>query len=581
MKKNKKDILLLLIFYFLSISEVISETKNIYNSNKFPFKILSEKDENLYRKIFYYQEIGNLEKSNKLIPKVANKLLMGNVLSQKYLHPTAWRSSYSELSNWLKYYNDHPAATRIKWLSNKRKPKNAKSAKSPKKGYLNGVGLSKPQSFRATIPESWKGRKSPKQTAYVALLVRKSIRKKHPTGALDILSKKKFTNYLTKSEEAHLRGEISHAYFIFGYDDKAIVTARTAISKSPKTAYSAYWSGGLAAWRSKRYELSAIFFKTLADLNNAPEVLKSGAAFWAQRALLILNKPKEALEYLEISTENINNFYGIIGLESKGQDIKIDFSLPKISDKFFEWIKLKKGGRRSLALLQIGNWTEAGRELRYLYEECPEDLKLDMMVFAANYNMPSLSFRLADLHRKETGKNLYGALFPLINSNFEFIVEETLLLSIIRKESGFYPLAKSRAKAIGLMQLLPSTAAFISKDRKYRGRNKHYLFDPEKNLLLGQDYINYLFSEPHIKGSLIKMLAAYNAGPGNLRKWLNQINHQGDIFLLIESIPSRETRSYIKGVLYYMYIYKKRLGENNNFLRDILSKSAIKKILKS
>ena len=157
--------------------------------------------------------------------------------------------------------------------------------------------------------------------------------------------------------------------------------------------------------------------------------------------------------------------------------------------------------RVSLALLQIGNWTEAGKELRYLYEECPEDLKLDMMVFAANYNMPSLSFRLADLHRKETGKNLYGALFPLINSNFEFIVEETLLLSIIRKESGFYPLAKSRAKAIGLMQLLPSTAAFISKDRKYRGRNKHYLFDPEKNLLLGQDYINYLFSEPHIKGS--------------------------------------------------------------------------------
>ena len=136
MKKN--NIVLLLIFYFLSVSEVISDTKNIYNNNKFPFKILSEKDENLYRKIFSYQEKGNLEKSNKLIPKVANKLLMGNVLSQKYLHPTAWRSSYSELSNWLKHYNDHPAATRIKWLSNKRKPKNVKSAKSPKKGYICG-----------------------------------------------------------------------------------------------------------------------------------------------------------------------------------------------------------------------------------------------------------------------------------------------------------------------------------------------------------------------------------------------------------------------------------------------------------
>ncbi len=578
---NKIILISYLLIIFMNFSIVNAEIDISSSKISPPFKPLSENDRILYKNIFLYQELGDLKKSEQLLKKVDNQLLIGNVLSQKYLHPTAWRSSFKELSNWLKKYNDHPAASRIKWLSNKRKPKNYKSAKSPKKGYLNGVGLSKPQSYRAYIPESWSGRRAPKQTAFVAQKVRKAIRRKRPSSALKLLNSKNNTNYLTKSEEAHLRGEIAHAYFVFGYDDKAIRTARTAIAKSPKTAWTAYWAAGLAAWRSKKYELSLTFFKILADSKNSPDVLKSGGAFWTQRALMRLGRPKEAINYLDISTQNLENFYAIVSLESKGQEFDIDFTLPTISENFIKWMESKSGGHRSMALLQVGNWTEAEREIRYLYEECPKNYKVDMISFAAKYNMPGLAFRLADIYRNETGINFYGALFPLIKTRVNFKIDEALVLSIVRKESGFNPLAKSRAKALGLMQLIPSTAAFISKDRSFRSKKRHLLLNPEKNLILGQDYIEYLFNEHHIKGNLIKMLAAYNAGPGNLKKWLQKIDYDEDIFLLIESIPSRETRSYIKGVLYYMFIYRKRLKEPNNRLQSILSKTAIQNLIKS
>ena len=74
------------------------------------------------------------------------------------------------------------------------------------------------------------------------------------------------------------------------------------------------------------------------------------------------------------------------------------------------------------------------------------------------------------------------------------------LLFAIIEESGFYPLARSRARAVGLMQLMPATAAFIAQDRRYRRTYKHKLHDPDLNLHLGQKYISHLLAEPHING---------------------------------------------------------------------------------
>ena len=75
------------------------------------------------------------------------------------------------------------------------------------------------------------------------------------------------------------------------------------------------------------------------------------------------------------------------------------------------------------------------------------------------------------------------------------------------------------------------------------------------------DLHQLLLDEPLIDCSVVRLLAAGNGGPGNLRKWLAKVDHQDDPFLLIESIPARETRHYIKSVISNLAIYRSQLGE--------------------
>ena len=96
--------------------------------------------------------------------------------------------------------------------------------------------------------------------------------------------------YLTAAEEGQLRGEIAHAYFIFGVDSKAIRQARYAIAIGRVHAQLAYWAGGLAAWRSGQIDLAGQFFRTLADLPEASPGQRSAAAFWAHRIELRARK---------------------------------------------------------------------------------------------------------------------------------------------------------------------------------------------------------------------------------------------------------------------------------------------------
>ena len=100
-------------------------------------KILSLGDVKIYKKIFEIQKKHIKNKKSKewkdvdrLISELKNKILLGNVYADRYLHPTGWRSSYNELRLWLKQYNDHPDATRISRIAAKRKPKKSKNFKT-------------------------------------------------------------------------------------------------------------------------------------------------------------------------------------------------------------------------------------------------------------------------------------------------------------------------------------------------------------------------------------------------------------------------------------------------------------------
>ena len=524
---------------------------------------LSDADVDRYQQIFVLQQDKKWNEADRLINALDNDLLLGRVLSQRYLHPTGWRSTYKQLRSWLSFYNDHPAASRIYWLSKKRRPNNAKAQQQPKKGYLDGYGRSSLGSSYVRIPANNKGRASPSKTRQIARDIRRKIRLGWPSGALEMLNKSNL-KYLTKYEEAVLRADIAHGYFIYGKDQKAITQSRQAIGLVGIKVPQAYWTAGISAWRSGDVSLALSFFHVLAERDDAPVSLVASAAFWASRGELTYGMADESFRYLEIAARHQDTFYGTLAAEALGQNITLDFDLPQVSDQFMDWLKNQKGGMRAFALLQVGETYHASREFRYLWDEMDNGQKREAMSLAAKAHMAGLSFRTADLIKQDTGVFYYGALYPI--PDFETAqpirVDQALLLAVMRQESGFNPRAKSWAKASGLMQLMPATAAFITRDRKYRGSGRHDLMIPEINIKIGEDYILHLLNENLIDNDLVKLLAAYNGGPGNLNKWMRKVNHGGDTLMLLESLPSRETRFYVKNVMTNLWIYRKRLGQN-------------------
>ncbi len=101
---------------------------------------LSAEDESRYRRIFIHQKTGEWKAADRLIRQLNNRILMGHVLYQRYMHPTKYRSKYKELRDWMALYADHPGARKIYNLALKRRPENYKYPKQPVGGYFYGRG---------------------------------------------------------------------------------------------------------------------------------------------------------------------------------------------------------------------------------------------------------------------------------------------------------------------------------------------------------------------------------------------------------------------------------------------------------
>lgn len=156
-------------------------------------------------------------------------------------------------------------------------------------------------------------------------------------------------------------------------------------------------------------------------------------------------------------------------------------------------------------------------------------------------------------------------------SCLEYKADPCLVLAIIRTESSFYPRAKSEMGARGLMQIMPETGAWIAAQMKIDNFNQEMLSKPEYNIPMGIWYLSYL--DKSFAGHLPKMLAAYNAGEGKVRKWLDDRTWSGKQQDLHE-IPYAETREYVDSVLFDYQVYK-RLYKNELFQKKSLNWDAV------
>lgn len=552
---------------FAAETEIINRS----SSNKiFSYLKVSEDDIKYYKRIFHFIEIEDFKSADKEIKKLDNNILMGHVQAEKFLSKS-YKSSFGELKKWLENYSDLPQAASIYRLA-KRKG-NPSELVCPEE--INKV----PYNFYSWVNTDLSSLSVANKKFVIEKieLFRKSINKGQTKAARFVVENKQFNKLVPNKDIDSMIATLAMKYLLDNEDKMAYEWGSKASKRSNDA--SASWVAGLAAWRMRQYKNADYYFTRLAQSGNSDEWLVSAGAYWAYRSNLALKKNSEANKWLKITSRYKRTFYGILANYNLGQ--QLDYNWTALSylndfsqDGYIDEILASGSIRRSLLLLHAKQPDLAEKELRHSYKDMNDKQKEVTLFIANQYKMHPLAVMLSN-RLKDEGRNIaYDSIaYPVPNWKPKggWKVDKALVLALTRQESAFSPKAKSSAGACGLMQLLPSTAAHITKDLSLK-KNISPLLEAEYNMSLGQKYVNYLLEKPFIDGNLFYLMTAYNGGPGNLLKWQKNARYNEDPLLFIEVIPARETRIYIERVMANLWIYQSRFGQEMSGIKS-LSKS--------
>lgn len=545
------------VFALFAVSAASATPEASADAQLFELRVLSEADAARYARIFELQEGGDWKRADQEIAAVGNDILMGYVLYQRYMHPTAYRSSYDELKRWMAYYADHPEATDIYTLAMKRRPKNAAAPLRP-------------------VPRQW--RQPPDRYEVHPLLqadyeitsrprlaqiegrVRHLCKRNEAMTALREIDNHLERRVITERQYDRMRSWIAASLYYQGYIDTAEQLAEEAAARNGDTSALARWIGGLIAFRNGDMPRAFAHFDALAAIQHQEDTLRSAGGFWAARAALASGRLTDVTRNLETAAKYPYTFYGQLSLAQLGREHRYNWTPPAVTQEgYAELVAVTPGVKRAVALAEVGETIKADLELRWANGLIEPPLDRELLAVAAALNLPAAQIDVAlggDAGYLEPG------LFPIPDyaPAAGFKVDRALIYGLMRQESKFRVEATSRVGARGLMQLMPRTASYMARDRSLqRGKETNRLYDPAFNLELGQSYVQYLISGS-AGGDLFHMALAYNGGPGNLRRWKRDVALD-DPLLFIESIPNTESRDFVEKVLTNVWVYNARLGQ--------------------
>ncbi|SDG66744.1 lytic transglycosylase domain-containing protein [Roseospirillum parvum] len=522
----------------------------------------------LYRRIFERQERGDMATAERLMARLDDRLLLGHLLAQRYLHPSAYRSRFVELKAWLGAYADLPQARRIHHLAERKGGRDlARTLPRPAGGMLTGSGehgggVRLRQSSYRHLAATEKARAERLWRRF-----RHRLRNGWTLSVKRLITEDDDFALLTPADRHRMKGALAHAYFVDGHDDWVLKWAGEALA-GPHADHLAHWPAGLAHWRLGHIAEARRHFEALAasDPDRVSGWLVSAAAYWAARANLKDHRPHTVSRWLAVAAEYPRTFYGVLARRALGLPLRPrwDDSRPDAAD--LQRIAATPAGRRALALFQVGRPALAEGELRKLASSAlandDDPLARAILGLADAAGRPALAMRLGAELGDPVGPIRVAGRFPEApwTPSGGWRVDRALVLAFIRQESGFDPQARSPAGARGLMQLMPATARWMA-ERLGRPELARRLAEPAVNLYLGQAYLEHLMELPQVGPDLFRLTAAYNAGPGRLAGWLDPDRHHDDPLLFIESLSSHETRVFIERVVSNFWIYRDRLGQ--------------------
>ncbi|MBI5789832.1 MAG: tetratricopeptide repeat protein [Candidatus Schekmanbacteria bacterium] len=418
----------------------------------------------------------------------------------------------------------------------------------------------------------WNLGHDPEAVRYLALLVRKYPHSKWLDNALYILGR------IHESNEAY---------------NRALNTYQRLAKSYPRSTWAdqAYWRMGWIHYRLEQYPLAVnTFERALKKPVKSP--WKEASLYWKGRAWENLKETEKATATYNkiISTVNYTYYAQLAQKRISRLSQKNTFTPPPDPVENLPWkypaqIKGNDDANfhliRSLELSQLALTEDLKAELDELNKSSQPDLDFWLYLSRAYQSLGAypqavrailIYQNLNHCQRHELDANLRALLYPrfywdkLVRQAERYNLDPYLLAALIKQESAFNRQARSRSGALGLMQLMPKTAAHIAEQLSQKKPDEEQLFNPAINIQYGSYYFLQLLKR--YEGELHLALAAYNAGEDATRKWQTK-NKDRDWEEFMEDISYTETRGYVRQVISnynnYLLLYK----EPNNAVEYI------------
>ena len=312
-------------------------------------------------------------------------------------------------------------------------------------------------------------------------------------------------------------------------------------------------------------------------VNNPSSILAPRAAFWVGKWLTKLGKEAEAKQAYEYAVSKFPySYYSWRSAVSLGLNVGDFNSLRNMSPEMVDRVRpLPPAGSDTFKeLYLLGQERDAWLQWETEFENkaqptVAEQFTEGLMQLARGNYVGGISIvaKLEDREKPDekaqyqqlSSKNMYWQArypFPYFDLISKWSKERNLnpflVVSLIRQESRFQEKIKSIANATGLMQVLPTTAEWIAPqiDVDYKSTS---LEDPNDNIMYGTWYLDSTHKQ--YENSSLLAVASYNAGPGNVSKWLKTLPID-DPDEFVEAIPFPETKNYVRQVLgnYWNYL---------------------------
>jgi soluble lytic murein transglycosylase len=294
----------------------------------------------------------------------------------------------------------------------------------------------------------------------------------------------------------------------------------------------------------------------IEDLNEE-EKAQDKWKYWLARAYLETDRADQA-ELLLTDLSDNRSFYGYLAADRVNSLYQLSHKPVDVTAEEIDQLKNQKEFRVAFELMVLDKKNEAKLQWWHASRHLDKKEILVAAKLAQRWQWDEIAiFTIA----KAKYWDDVEVRFPLsytdkIHENSEQNnLNPVIVYGLIRRESAFNEKATSPTGARGLMQIMPRTGRDIARRLNERWRGKNSLYNPVTNIRYGSYYYQKLLTQ--FDGHYALALAAYNAGPERVKKWLPEDKAiPADIW--IETIPYRETRDYVASVLAYALIYQQR-----------------------